>query len=332
MTDISPLNVRGLLAQATAQGPGVADDTAITATGRVLETDVSAGRVRVSIRGGEVWIPAVAGRYSAASLVRVLLDATSARPVLALGPVTPRAPVELGTVTGTGGGTVTVVVAGDEVTVPAPLGTYTVGQSAWVMLDGWGRPMIAVGPSTTPSPDAPPSGGGGGGSSTEVATVTIAPQTSGTWRSGYGWDSWNGSRYGGLTNVYQGNRFGSGLLIGFAGYGNQVENLGAVSIEEMILTVRKNDTNGLSAALAVQATASATRPGGSPVAGPYGSASTPTIGPGAWGSVALPAGMREAFRTGDAKGLVAVGSDYGAFGGTATPGSFTLKIRYTKST
>lgn len=330
MTDISPLNVRGLLAKATAQGPGAADDTAITATGRVLEVDPVGGRLRVSLRGGEVWIPAVAGRYSTTSLVRVLLDATSSRPVLALGPVAPRAPVELGAVTGTDGGTVTVLLAGVEVTIPAPLGTYTVGQSAWVQLDDWGTPVIAVGPSTTLAPGAPDTGGGGGGSQTVTATATIAPQTSGSYRSGYGWDAWNGSRYGGLTNVYQGNRFGSGLMLGFAGYGNQLVNLGAISIEEIILTARKNDTNGLSAALVVQGTASGTRPGGSPVAGPFGSANTGTIGPGAWGSVALPSGLRDAFRTGAAKGLVAVGSDYGAFGGTATPGSFVLKVRYTK--
>lgn len=331
MTDISPLNVRGLLSQATAQGPGAADDTAITTTGRVLEVDPDRGRLQISLRGGEVWIPAVAGRYSVTSLVRVLLDATSSRPVLALGPVYPRSPVELAAVTAIDGGTVTVLLDDVSVIIPAPLGTYTVGQSAWVQLNDWGIPVIAVGPSSTPAPGSPGGGGGGSSGGTVSATATIAPQTSGSYRAGYGWDAWNGSRYGGLTNIYQGNRFGSGQMTGFAGYGSQILNLGAISIEKMTLVARKNDTNGLSAALVVQGTASGSRPAGTPTAGPFGSANTGIIGPGEWGSVDLPSTLREAFRTGAAKGLVAVGTDYGAFGGTATPGSFVLKIRYTKN-
>ena len=331
MNDISPLNLKGLLTKATAQGPGLADDTALIVTGNVLELDPPAGRVRVSIRGGEVWLPAVAGRYSSTSLARVLLDPTSERPVQVLGPVQPRTPVELGGVTATSAGTITVNVAGTTVTIPAPLGTYTVDQSAWVLLDDWGVPAVALGPSTTLAPGASGGGSGGGGGKTITATATIAVQTSGTYRSGYGWNSWNGGRYGGLTNIYQGNAYGSGLLIGYGGYGQQIANLGALTIDEMILTARKNDTNGLSAQLAVQATAAGTRPGGSPVAGPYGTASSGSIPPGGWGSIALPAGMREAFRTGAAKGLIAVGTQYGGFGGTATPGSFVLTVRYTKN-
>jgi hypothetical protein len=46
--------------------------------------------------------------------------------------------------------------------------------------------------------------------------------------------------------------------------------------------------------------------------------------------IALPAGLREALRTGSARGLVAVGSQYGGFGGTAIPGSFVVSVRYTR--
>lgn len=330
---ISKLNFKGMFKQATAQGPGIADDTALIVTGNVLQVDPVAGRVLVGVREGEVWLPAVAGRYSPSSLARVLFDTTSARPVLVEGPVQPRKPTELGTVTATGGGTVTVSIGGESVELPAPLGTYTIGQSAWVLLDDWGLPVLSLGPSTTPAPDAPVGGGGGGGGGggTVVATTTVTPQVSATYRSGYGWDAWNATRYGGKSDVYQGDAFGSGQLIGFAGFGDQLANLGAVSIDEIRLGVRKNDTNGLSAALTVQGTADGNRPAGSPFAGPFQSATTPTIGPGAWGEVALPAGLCDAFRTGAAKGLVAVGSSYGGFGGTATPGSFVLTVRYTKN-
>lgn len=331
MNDISSLNVRGLLARATAQGPGVEDDTALVITGSVLEVDQPGGQVRVSLRGGEVVLPAIAGRYSPTSLVRVLIDATSARPVLALGPVAPRPPSELGYVDATGAGTITTIVAGVTATIPAPVGTFTVGQSAWVLLDDWGTPVLALGPSTEIAPDAPTGGGGGGGGGTIVATATIAPQSSGTWRAAGGWDSWNGGRYGGTSDIYQGDAYGSGQLLGFAGYGDQIVNLGALSIDEIMLIAKKNDTNGLSAALTVQGSPLPNRPGGSPYAGPFAAASTAAIGPGNWGTVTLPGSLCEAFRTGAAKGLLAVGSDYGGFGGTGTPGSFVLTVRYTKN-
>ena len=41
--------------------------------------------------------------------------------------------------------------------------------------------------------------------------------------------------------------------------------------------------------------------------------------------------MCEALRTGAAKGLLAVGGSYAGFGGTTTPGSFTLAIQYTRN-
>lgn len=331
MTDISALNLVGLAAQATAQGPGIDDDSSLVTTGSVYEVDPAKGRVRVSVRGGVVWLPAVAGRYDANSLARILIDPTAARPVLVIGAVTPRKPVELGAVLATGTGVITITLAGVEYTIPAPIGTYTVGQSAWVQLDEWGIPVIAVAPSTTTAPG----GGGGsnpGGGGTVVATATIGPQISGTWQPSVGrWNNWNANRYGGPTNIWQGSYGSSGTLLGFAGYGDQIANLGAVTIDEVILSARKNDTNGLSAALTVQGTTHGTQPPGSPVAGAFTSASTPTIGPGSWGDLAFDGSLREAFRTGAAKGLVAIGSFYGGFGGTATPGSFVLKIRYTKN-
>ena len=330
MIDISPLNIIGKLTAATAQGPGRDDDASLITTGTVYEVDADTGAIRVGIRGGDVWLPAVAGRYSDTSLARVLIDPTAARPILVLGPVAPPSPTVLGVVKATGSGTITVTVREIDYPIPAPLGTYTVGQSAWVMTDDWGRPVLAIGPSTSGV-----SGGGGGtipgGGGTAVATATIGPQISGTWQGSVGrWNNWNSGRYGGPTNIYQGNQFGSGPLLGFAGYGDQIANLGAVSIEEITMRARKNDTNGISAALVVQGSPQGTQPAGAP-SGSGDTAATGSISPGGWGDLAFTANMREAFRTGAAKGLVAVGSQYGGFGGTGTAGSFVLQIRYTKN-
>ncbi|MBB3158187.1 hypothetical protein FHS07_001883 [Microbacterium proteolyticum] len=330
MTDLSPLNIAGLLARNTPQGPGVDDDTALVSTGSVLDVNTASRRVRVGIRGGDVWLPAVAARYASGAPVRVLFDATSARPVLVLGTAEPAAPVAAGQVKVIDGRTLTVTFGGPQFVIPSVAGAYEVDDTAWVMLDDWGRPVIALGPSLEPPPapvEPPPDAGG----EIVTATTTIGPQTSGTFSVAAGrWDQWNASRYGGASDIYQGNAYGSGQLRGFAGYGDQIRNLGALTIEEAVLTARKT-ADGNSAVLMVQGTAAGERPSGQPVAGPFESASSGSIGSGQTGSISLPAGLREALRTGAARGLVAVGGDYGGFGGTATPGSFTLAIRYTKA-
>lgn len=320
----------GLLARRAPQGPSVDEDSALVTTGTVLDVDAEGRRVRIEIRGGDVWLPAVAGRYASRESARVLLDPTSARPVLVVGPVVPAVPVVAGVVTAVGDQQVTVEVAGVEVVVPSVAGSYVVDETAWVMLDDWARPVIALGPSVEPAaagPEAPPAAGG----AVVTATATIGPQSSGTFRLSAGaWDRWNADRYGGASDIYQGSAYGSGVLRGFAGYGDQIKNLGALSIDEAILTARKTD-DGNSAALTVRGTTYGSRPGGEPTDGSFDLASSGTIGPGGTGEIALPAGLREALRTGAARGLVAVGSTYGGFGGTGTPGSFTLRIRYTKA-
>ena len=329
--DISTLGLRGKLAKAIPQGPRAEDDSSVIATGAVFEVDPDGGLVRVAFRGGDVWLPAVAGRYGDASLARVLLDATSGRPVAVLGPVHPRAPYVLGKITaGPTSGLLTVTVAGASHVVPAPSGAYTVGQSAWIALDDWGVPVIAIGPDSSTS-----SGGGsgstpGGAAGSVVATASIGPQVTGTWRSNFSrWDSWNPGRYGlGNTPIYQGDAYGSGPLIGYAGYGDQVANLGATSIEDISMVAVKGG-DGLSAVLTVQGSAAGTRPGGAP-SGAGDSASSGSIGSGATGGLAFTTAMREAFRTGASKGLVAIGGQYGGFGGFGVPPSFVLQIRYTR--
>lgn len=328
MSDL--LDRRGKINRILPAGPDQADDGSPLATGIVYAIDPVKGTVQVGIRGGVVVLPAVAGLYTSGGFARVQLDPNHGRPVCVLGPVTRAAGSVLCGVSGTGTGTVTIGYNGTVYTIPTAAGTYTVGQSAWVSLDNWGVPVVAIGPSTTAAPGyvppAPPPTG-----TVVTATATIGPQWSGTWQGSQSrWNNWNSTRYGGGSNIYQGSYSSSGLLQGFAGYGDQVVNLGALSIVSITMQARKNDTNGLSAALVVQGSPSGTQPGGAPSSS-GDTASTPTIGPGGWGGLTFTTNMCTAFRTGAAKGLCAVGSDYGGFGGTATPGSFVLQITYTKN-
>lgn len=329
MTDTSILNVVGL-AKSRHTGPDVADDTAVVTTGSVYEVDASGARVRVDVRGGIVWLPAIADRYSPQSHARVLLDPWTSRPVLVLGTLAPRTPVVLGKVLATPtSNSIDVDVDGTTYSVPALPASYTVGDTAWLHLDEWGTPFLCLGPSSTPppptsTPTAPTT------PTTAPATATIGPQSSGTYSVNQGrWDTWNAGRYGGASDIYQGNAYGSGPLVGFAGYGDQIVNLGAISIDEITLSARKTG-DGNSAVLSVQGSPSGGRPGGGP-GGSGDTVSTASIGSAGWGSTAFTGAMRDAFRTGALKGLVAVGGQYGGFGGTATPGSFVLNIRYTRA-
>lgn len=323
------LTLRGAIASAMPAGPSQSDDAAVYTTGIVYAVDPAKRTVQVGIRGGTVTLPATAARYTPGGLARVLIDPIQTRPVLVVGAVDPAAPAVVAGVVATGAGTVTITYQAVSSTIPTASGTYTVGQSAWVILDDWGVPVVAVGPSTQPAPGyVPPTTPGGG--NVVTARASIGPQGSGTWRAAYSrWDSWNPDRYGGPSDIYQGNDYGSGLLLGLASYGDQVVNLGAIAITGITLAARKTD-DGNTAALTVQGSPNGTRPGGAPSSSGDTASSGP-IGSGGWGSLDFTANMREAFRTGAAKGLVAVGSQYAGFGGTATPGSFVLDITYTKN-
>lgn len=330
MSDDFDLDLIGLLGRAVPQGPDQGDDTALTATGIVREVDAPKRRVRVGLRAGEAWLPAVAGRYKIGATCAVLLDPTASRPVRILGPIEPRDPILLGTVTaGPTGGNLTVNVEGTSYVLPAPMGAYTVGASAYVLLNDWGVPVYVTGPSSLVA------GGGagtipGGGGSVVTATATIGPQSTGTYRSGYGWDAWGNDIHGGVADIYQGSAYGSGALTGLACYGDQIVNLGAIGIQKATLTARRNGSGTGSPALTVQGAPHGTRPAGAP--SPAGTAaSTGGVATNGTASVDLPADVCEALRTGSAKALAAVGGSYAGFGGTTTPGSFTLAIQYTRN-
>ena len=328
---MSDLDLIGLLAQSTPQGPGVEDDAALLATGTVLDADPAGRRVRVLVRSSDVWLPAGAARFQKNSPCRVLLDPTAGRPILAFAPLNPRPPALLGTVvSGPTGGNLTVTIEGTQYTLPCPMGAYTVGASAWAMTDDWGIPFIIIGPSSATAPGSAGTAPSAG-ATVVTSTVTVSPQSTGTYRSSYGkWDVWGAGLGGGLAAVYQGNAYGSGPLIGLACYGDQIVNLGAISIQKATLTAIRNGSGTGPVALTVQGSPHGTRPAGAPTSTGT-TASTAAVALNGSGTVDLPTDVRENLRIGAAKGLAAVGGAYAGFGGTATPGSFTLTIQYTRN-
>lgn len=218
--------------------------------------------------------------------------------------------------------------------LPMIPGVYEGVRTVHVLLspfDG-GRAQLVLGPAedapadpgADPLPQVPPSAP----ADSVSQTVTITPQWSGTYRVPRGaWDRWNVGTYGGRSDVYQGSGYGSGSLRGLAVYGSQIVNLGASSIDAVTLRARRNGSGGGTAALGVQGSPHGSRPSGSP-ASSGATAATSAVGSGRWAEAALPAGMREALRTGAARGLVAVGSTYSGWYGTG--GSFALRITYTR--
>lgn len=183
-----------------------------------------------------------------------------------------------------------------------------------------------VDPEADPLPQTPPAPP----AETVQVSVTITPTWSGTWRVSRGaFDRWNLTSYGGRSDLYQGDGYGSGLLVGLATYGDQLVNLGATSIDSVVLSARRNGSGGGAAALTVQGSPHGARPASVPT-GSGDVALTGAVGTGAWAQAALPGLTREGLRTGALRGLVAVGGTYSGWGGAGTPGSMALAVTYTK--
>ncbi|OCI31042.1 hypothetical protein [Oerskovia enterophila] len=291
-------------------------DDALTVTGPVYAVDAAARVVQVGLPGGAALIlPAQPGRYRRSTaqgggLARVLLNPITGRPELVLGPLDPLDTVVPATMTATAGTVATVTWAGASYSLPYLAGAYgTLPASVWVSLSDWGEPVLVLGPSPVAPP---PSGGGGtppGGSGTVQVTQTIGPQWSGSWRASAGaWDRWNVDRYGGRSTLYQGNGFGSGPMTGLATYGDQLANLGAISIDRIQVMLRGVGLAGASGPATVQGSPHGTRPGGAPT-----STGATATGDG-WTDLA--AATREGMRTGAIKALALIGPQYWAVAGS----------------
>lgn len=332
MNDGSDLDLLTRLQRNLPQGPAQGDDSAIFATALVRAVDIPGRRVRVTMRSGDIWLPAAVSRYKVGALCRVLIDPTASRPVAVFGAAESRSPIGLGVVTAApSGGKMTVRFEGTDYVLDVSMGAYSMGGAAWVLLDDWGIPTIVYGPSSLVVPGVTPPAGGGTSPTVVNAKTTIGPQSTGTWRaSRSSWDTWGNDIGGGVADIYQGDQYGSGPLTGLACYGDQVVNLGAIEITSMVLTATRNSSGTGDVALSVRSSGAGERPAGAPSA--YGSViTTDPVSTGETVSVALPAAVREDFRTGAAKGLAAVGIAYAGFGGTTRPGSFTLAIEYTRN-
>lgn len=166
----------------------------------------------------------------------------------------------------------------------------------------------------------------------ETVEATIVPSDSGTYRvSSSQWDDWNVGRFGGPRDVYQGNAYGSGDLVGWVGYGDRIADLNAAEIISITLKVKRQGWIGFgNASITVQGSTAGTQPGGNPSSTGTGStATTPSVAVEKWAQVALAASVCEALRTGAVKGFVAAGGADGGWYGLY--GSFALTIKYRKA-
>lgn len=313
------------------EGPTPGADLQMIQTAVVLATDAVTNRVQVLLNNGALWLGAVPGMYTPGRTCWVLCNPLmGGRAVLVLGQVNGAA-TELSTTArlvsiDATAKTAVVTLAGANYTIPYIPSAYTAGALVWVLRNPskWGAPELMLGPwdvAAPPVPEVPlvppvpPEGG------TVQVTTTIRPQWSGTWRTIRGaWDRWNEAQFGGRSDLYQGNAFGSGPLTGLATYGDQLVNLGAISIDAVTVALIHNGGSGMPGAPTVQGSPHGSQPGGAPSSS--GDTSTGT----------LTASMRENLRTGAIKGLALVGAGYVAVRGTSHPEGMALTITYTRRT
>lgn len=168
----------------------------------------------------------------------------------------------------------------------------------------------------------------------EIATrtIVIAPSYSGTYEAGKGWGYRQSSGLLGVVdayNLWQGTLEASGVLTGFAGYGEQIASLRALSITAMTLTLVEANTN--TEAVTIRATVEGAKPTGLPTF----SGSSFTSTPAALNATTVenvPSALWESFRTGALKGFGFVGSTYAARRGKSYASGMALTITYTVNT
>jgi len=303
----------------------------VVVVGLVRGVSVSARLVQVAVADSTpLWLPAQPGRYRVSTgpgvgMARVQVEPGSGRPVLVLGPVDPLDPVVPASMTASGATTATVSWNGGSYTLPFLPASYgSLPRDVWIGLSDWGVPFLVHGPSAV-APAPPPPDPEPPASSTVQVTQTIGPQWSGSYRhTRAAWDRWNTDRYGGRSTLYQGNGQGSGPMTGLAVYGDQLVNLGAISIDRVQVRLRSVGLASGSPAVTVQGSIHGSPPGGAP------SASGETAsGMDAW--LDLPASIRNGMRTGAFKGLATVGGAYSAVAGAGNGDGMVLRVTYTRN-
>lgn len=219
-----------------------------------------------------------------------------------------------------------VSIAGSQpVALPFLPNAYAGITTVYVQLDPLrtGAGQMVLGPCGIADEVDQPPVPAAGDSTVTVGPVTILPTWSGTWSSKWGrYGAWQPSRYGGPSTLYQGNKYGSGVLTGLAVYGDQVAGLGATAILSMsVSSILATQDSGTPV---FRGTASGVRPSGAPT--PTGATAS---GLGAVNLV--PSGIAEAMRVGALKGLALVGTDYLGIRGISHPSGMALTVTYERT-
>lgn len=221
--------------------------------------------------------------------------------------------------------TATVSLYGSPpLTLPMVAGQYHRVNTVYVLLDN-GKPVLVAGPAALPAPlPAPTPAPAPPAPKTVTVTKTVTPTWTGSWITSGRWNQGRMER-----SVFQGRYSRWGPYQGVAVYGQQVTALGATAITAATLTVVGQGGGTYMFTPVIQAVREGTRPGGAPsligqrhVHGRVSNKATHRV--------SLPASIREALRTGAARGLALVGPDYGRTGGTDTPAGMALTLTYEK--
>lgn len=222
-----------------------------------------------------------------------------------------------------------IVDDGQPVDLPYVPGTYTNITTVYVLCDPMqgGRGVLVLGPAGVQAepPSAPPVPG------STTATAMILPTSTGSWRTNrLAWDRYTGGD-GALSDLYQGPAAsGGGTLIGLATYGEQITNLGALSITAATVTLIRVGTGATApVTLTVQGSPHGSRPTGAPTYS--GATAGVALNRGQSYALPLPSTVREALRTGAAKGLCLVGGDYAGAKGVTHSAGMALFLTYTRA-
>jgi hypothetical protein len=322
------------LAAMIPDGVSPGTDVSTLTVGTVTGLKISAGQVQVRVAGSEpVWLPAAPFIYESGATVRLRRSALNGgRLEFCEGPLTPAPTVVTGKVTAITDETLTVDVLGGTFDLGYTSSTYDVGEVVAVLRhpSGFGVPQWVLGIAGKEQQASNPGGGSGNPGQSQARQATISPQDSGSYKvSGGRWDSWNTNRYGGVRALWQGNQYGSGPMVGWAGYGDQIVNLWASQITGMWVDVQRSDSSvNDPKAVLLQGSPDGTRPGGAP-GGTGDGAGSPGLAPNQQAQILLPSSTYEAWRTGGIKGLRTAGADYLALFGADRGGAMSLTIQYT---
>ncbi|MEV7827497.1 hypothetical protein [Microbacterium enclense] len=326
------------LAPSRAEGirPGTDRGALVTAT--LVGLDPERKLAQVSLSGSDgVWVPAVPAIYSPGGGVMVSRSPLDGgRLTQCVAPLADADLIVAGVVKAinSAAGTLTVETLGGLFQLPYNAAAYTVNAPVYVRRDPqrFGAPVHVDGLQgnyVAPTPDTPGEGTANA-PKLETRQAVIQPQQSGSWRSSQGrWDNWNTDRYGGISTLWQGNDYGSGVMVGWAGYGDQVRNLGAEKITGLwVNVVRADSSSSAGKAATVQGSPDGSRPGGAP-GGSGDTATSNGLTPGQGQSLQLPGSTYDTWRTGGFKGIRLTGGDYGGFAGTSRADGMALTVQYT---